>query len=129
MARKQSVKGLHGQLTAYLGKFLRNINKESIALEKSKVLNPEKTNTSFLYDNQVYFRVNRYLEDGPSPDLELGRFLSENTSFSNLPPFAGAIEYKKAGSEPVTLGILQAFVPNEGVAWRYTQSNRQGNKA
>lgn len=120
MARKQSVKGLHGQLTAYLGKFLRNINKGSIPLEKSKVLNAEKRNTSFLYDNQVYFKVNRYLEDGPSPDLELGRFLSENTSFSNLPPFAGAIEYKKAGSEPVTLGILQAFVPNEGVAWRFT---------
>jgi maltose alpha-D-glucosyltransferase/alpha-amylase len=32
----------------------------------------------------------------------------------------GALEYRPLGGEPVTLAVLQEFVPNEGDAWAYT---------
>jgi maltose alpha-D-glucosyltransferase/alpha-amylase len=52
--------------------------------------------------------------------LELGQFLAERTGFTNTPRFAGAIEYRRPGSEPTVLGLLQEFVRNQGDAWSYS---------
>jgi maltose alpha-D-glucosyltransferase/alpha-amylase len=54
-----------------------------------------------------------------NPDLEIGRFLTEHALFPQVPPFAGAIEYRVQGAEPVVIGILQAYVNNQGDAWTY----------
>lgn len=76
----------------------------------------------------------RRLEAGISPDLEVGRFLTER-GFPNIPPLAGALEYEierprgvgmTQPAEPVTLAILQRFVPNQGDAWRYTLAALDG---
>src|SRR5690242_18936133 len=37
-----------------------------------------------------------------------------------MPPLQGAIEYRSRRSEPVTLRLLQTYVPNEGPAWQMT---------
>ena len=55
-----------------------------------------------------------------NPDLELGRFLTERTSFTHIAPVAGALEYHRDTGEPTTVGILHGFVPNQGDAWGYT---------
>jgi maltose alpha-D-glucosyltransferase/alpha-amylase len=68
----------------------------------------------------------RRLDEGINPDLEIGRFLTERTSFRNVPPFAGAIEYRRPRSEPIIVGLLQAFVPNQGDAWKYTLDSLRG---
>ena len=62
----------------------------------------------------------RRLQPGVSPDLEIGRFLTEEAEFYNTPPLAGAVEYTRPDAEPITLGILQGFVPNQGDGWTYT---------
>lgn len=48
------------------------------------------------------------------------QLLCEYTSFANVPPFIGEIEYIKKGNQPVSVGILQGFIPNQGDAWSYT---------
>jgi maltose alpha-D-glucosyltransferase/alpha-amylase len=55
------------------------------------------------------------LEPGINTDLEVTRFLNEETSFRNTPRLAGALEY-----DGMTLGILQGYTPNSGDAWKYT---------
>ncbi len=55
-----------------------------------------------------------------NPDLEIGRFLTEQTDFVNTPPVVGSLVYRPASGPEATLGILQRFVPNEGDAWQYT---------
>ena len=50
----------------------------------------------------------------------MGRFLTERAGFPHIPAVAGALEYRVGRREPMTLGILQAFVANEGDAWRFT---------
>jgi maltose alpha-D-glucosyltransferase/alpha-amylase len=55
-----------------------------------------------------------------NPELEIGRYLTEHTSFGNAPPVAGQLEYGAGRREPVTVAILQGFVPNECDAWRFT---------
>jgi maltose alpha-D-glucosyltransferase/alpha-amylase len=54
-------------------------------------------------------------------DLEITRFLNEETDFEATPRLAGALEYEAAaGGEPTTIAVLQSFTPNSGDAWRYT---------
>ncbi|UCC74075.1 MAG: maltose alpha-D-glucosyltransferase [Gemmatimonadota bacterium] len=80
----------------------------------------EQRNTSVIYGDRLILKLFRRLEPGVNPDLEIGRFLTEHTSFQHLPRLAGAIEYMRERGEPVTLAVLQEFVPNEGDAWEYT---------
>lgn len=61
------------------------------------------------------------MTEGINPDVEIGRFLTEKTSFAHVPKLAGYLELRKErAAGPATLGIMQAVVPNEGDAWRYT---------
>ncbi|MDP3880326.1 MAG: maltose alpha-D-glucosyltransferase [Dehalococcoidales bacterium] len=80
----------------------------------------EQTNTSIVYGNQFQLKLFRRLEEGVSPELEIGRFLTEKESFPNVAPVAGVIEYKSRRQESLTMGILHGFVPNEEDAWKYT---------
>jgi maltose alpha-D-glucosyltransferase / alpha-amylase len=84
------------------------------------VFRAEQSNTSVLFGQSLILKLFRRVEDGVNPDLELGRYLAERTSFQHTPRVAGALEYQKDGGEPATLAIVHEFVPNEGDAWQYT---------
>ena len=85
-----------------------------------QVLKGEQSNTAIVYGERLFLKMFRRLEPGVNTDLEIGRFLNEETSFRNTPPIAGAIEYSNDGTEPTTVAILQGYTPNTGDAWRYT---------
>jgi maltose alpha-D-glucosyltransferase/alpha-amylase len=121
IARRHVFRGTGGHLIAYPGRFIRQLeNGKGLSVERSQVLQTEQSNTSIIYENKLFFKLFRRLEEGVNPELEIVRFLTEKASFPNVPPFAGAIEFRKNGSEPIVIGILQAFVPNQGDAWKYT---------
>jgi len=80
----------------------------------------EQTNTSIVYGRHFILKLFRSLEDGINPELEIGRFLTEKTSFRNFSPLLGCLEYRKSKKLTKSLAILQAFIPNEGDAWQYT---------
>jgi maltose alpha-D-glucosyltransferase/alpha-amylase len=88
------------------------------SLEPS-IMKAEQSNTSIAYGDRLILKLFRRLEEGTSPELEVGRFLVEK-GFANTPPLAGAIEHHRGAKEPITLAVLQRFVPNQGDAWRYT---------
>lgn len=83
------------------------------------VLKGEQSNTSVAFGEQVILKLYRRLEEGTSPDLEIGRALTA-MRFPYVPTIAGAIEYRRKSEEPVTLGLLQRFVRNDGDAWRHS---------
>jgi maltose alpha-D-glucosyltransferase/alpha-amylase len=81
----------------------------------------EQSNTSILYGDRFILKLFRHQESGVNPDVEIGRFLTEQTSFSCIPPFAGSIEYApNSAAGPSTLAILQGLVANEGDGWKWT---------
>ncbi len=83
------------------------------------VLNTEQSNTSVSYGGQVILKFYRRVEEGINPDLEIGRHLTD-VRFPYVPPIAGAIEYRRASGEPMTLALLQQFVRNDGDAWQHS---------
>ena len=62
----------------------------------------------------------RRLESGVSPDLEIGRFLTERARFEHAPALMGALELIEGRREPMTLGAIHAAVPHQGSVWQYT---------
>jgi maltose alpha-D-glucosyltransferase/alpha-amylase len=96
---------------------LRDAPRESL---QPALLGLEQSNSSVTYGNRFILKLLRRLDEGVSPELEVGRFLTTRASFPHVPPVVGAIEYRRADREPLTIGVAHAFVPNEGDAWRYT---------
>ena len=79
----------------------------------------EQTNTSIILGERLIMKAYRRLQKGVNPDLEIGRYLTEESQFGNTPPLAGAIEYESADGELTTLVLLQGFVGNQGDGWSY----------
>jgi maltose alpha-D-glucosyltransferase/alpha-amylase len=121
IARRKKVRGRSGELIGQQGKmFRRLLNNKEIPLN-SQTVKAEQTNTSILYEDRFYFKLFRNPKEGINPDQEIVQFLTEKTGFRNTPSFAGSIEYQRPGSEPIAIGLLQEFIPNQGDAWTYTQ--------
>ncbi len=79
----------------------------------------DQTNTSVVYGDRFILKLFRRADEGVNPELEIGRFLTHK-AFAHIPPVVGALEYVTKNHEPVTLAILQRFVPSQGNAWDYT---------
>ncbi len=86
----------------------------------SKILKADQSNTAIIYNDQYFFKFYRKIENEINPDLEIVRFLSENTSFRNAPKYAGSIEYKDAEGKVTVFGLLQEKVENQGDSWVMT---------
>jgi maltose alpha-D-glucosyltransferase/alpha-amylase len=80
----------------------------------------EQSNNSVVFGERLILKVFRRLEEGVNPELEVGRFLTEKTAFGQIAPLAGSLEYRRPAGEPVSLAVLQGYVPNQGDAWQYT---------
>jgi maltose alpha-D-glucosyltransferase / alpha-amylase len=80
----------------------------------------EQSNTSVLFGDKLIMKLFRRQQPGPNPDTEIGRYFTERTSFTNVAPFGGSIEYRREGQEPSTIAMLQGLVANEGDGWQWT---------
>jgi maltose alpha-D-glucosyltransferase/alpha-amylase len=65
-----------------------------------------------------YLKLFRRIEPTPSPELDIGRFLT-GRGFTRTPALAGAIEYLRPGLEPGTLAVVQLLVKHQGTAWDF----------
>ncbi len=117
--RRRRIRGRAGVLVASRTDRLRDLRGDGQELSAS-VSDAEQTNTSVVFGDRMILKIFRRLDEGTNPDLEIGRFLTTSVHFPNTPAVGGALEYAARGQEPMTIGILQGFVPNEGDAWRYT---------
>jgi len=79
----------------------------------------EQSNTSVRFADRLIMKLFRRQEQGPNPDCEIGRYLTEDAHFDRVPPFAGSIEYVRGDEEPATLAMLQGLVRNQGDGWTW----------
>ncbi len=86
----------------------------------SKVLKADQSNTAIIYNEKYFFKFYRKLEREINPDLEIVRFLSENTSFGNSPKYTGSMEFVDPEGKVMVFGLLQEKVENQGDAWGMT---------
>jgi maltose alpha-D-glucosyltransferase/alpha-amylase len=125
IARRRRTRARAGEIVARPTAFLK-----AIARHPSEDLTPsavfaEQSNTSVVFGNRLILKLFRRLQEGVNPDLQIGRYLTEN-GFAHTPPVAGFIEYRAAGGKSKTLGILQGYVANQGDAWEFTLNMLDG---
>ena len=95
----------------------------------------EQSNTSIRLGDGMIMKAFRRLQDGTNPELEVGRFLTQEARFDATPALLGWVSLEPADGESghpgdaglarddaTTLAILQAFVPNEGDGWEWLQA-------
>jgi maltose alpha-D-glucosyltransferase/alpha-amylase len=117
--RRRKFKGEEATLEAKPSRALKRLLSAAESLEP-RVSGAEQSNTSVIFGDSLILKVFRRCEQGTSPDLEVGRFLTAGGRFEHAPPVAGALELRRGRGEPVTVGLLQGFAANEGDAWQYT---------
>ncbi|MFC1576848.1 maltose alpha-D-glucosyltransferase [Candidatus Omnitrophota bacterium] len=118
--QRKRISSKKGSLVAYPGKGLKNIlGEKKLEQLTSQAGKAEQSNTAILYEDTLFLKMFRRLEEGVNVDAEILRYLTERRRFVYAPPFAGAIEYKKNASEPCTLCLAQGFIQNQGDAWSY----------
>ncbi|MFA5316302.1 MAG: maltose alpha-D-glucosyltransferase [Dehalococcoidales bacterium] len=122
IARRRYFRGGKGEVTAsYTRKVFHTLRASAKETLVSTLLKGDQTNNSVMYGERFQLKIFRRLEEGISPELELGRFLTEKEPFPNASTVAGVIEYQpRRKADPVTLGILHGYIPNAGDAWQYT---------
>ena len=120
IARSRRLPGPSGEVRATPTRPFRTLVRSATVLEPMP-LKADQSNTSVVYGDLFMLKLYRRLHEGVNPDLEVGRYLTEACNFRNIAPVAGALEYRRPHQEPLTLAMLQVFLPALGDAWRYTQ--------
>ncbi|MEO5732651.1 MAG: putative maltokinase, partial [Rubrivivax sp.] len=77
------------------------------------------SNSVSLLGDTLFLKAYRRLQPGISPELEMGRYLTDKVAYANCVPVAGNIDYHAADGTVWTLAILQAQVTNQGDAWTF----------
>ena len=85
-----------------------------------KLLGVEQSNSSIVIGKKIILKMYRRVAYGDHPEVATTSFLTEEAGFVNTPAYLGVIELEQDGGEPLALGILQDFVPNQGDGWNYT---------
>ncbi len=120
IARRRRIDGEQGNTIAATTRIFANVRGPLGENLEPRVLRGEQSNTSVLFGDRMIVKLFRRVDEGLNPDLEIGRFLTEQTDFSQIAPVAGSIEYRRPQAAPISMVIAQQFVPNQGDAWEYT---------
>ncbi|MBM3599485.1 MAG: maltose alpha-D-glucosyltransferase [Alphaproteobacteria bacterium] len=88
-------------------------------------LGVEQSNSSVLIEDYLILKFYRRLATGTHPDLEIGRFLTEQAGFANSPALLGGIELIGTDGSCTALGCMHAFIRNQGDGWAHTQAYLQ----
>ena len=88
-------------------------------------LTAEQSNSSLVVDDAVMLKIFRGLVPGPHPEPEMSRYLTLN-GFANTPSLLGEVSRVSGQGQRTSLAMAQAFIRNQGDAWRWTldQFNR-----
>jgi maltose alpha-D-glucosyltransferase / alpha-amylase len=87
--------------------------------ERIRAVETEQSNSTALVDSDYVVKMYRKLEVGLNPEIEMGRFLTEVAGFANTPALLGSVELVE-GDKTSAIGIVHAFVANQGDAWTVT---------
>ncbi|HEX2152462.1 MAG TPA: maltose alpha-D-glucosyltransferase [Acidimicrobiia bacterium] len=82
------------------------------------VLGTEQSNTSVVFGQDLILKLFRKLEWGENPDIEIGRYLTEQGVFHAIAPVRGVVSGQIDG-DSVSVAVVQDYIPNQGDAWSY----------
>jgi maltose alpha-D-glucosyltransferase/alpha-amylase len=123
IARKHGKAAETGRLVTRRGsRFSRLLAGKTLPLPSS-VPPAGQRNAFITYDHTFFLKLYGRAEEGVNPDVELLEHLAEQTDFTNIPTFGGAIEWRRDQAPPTTVALLLGYVTHETDGWSYTVDN------
>jgi len=86
-----------------------------------RAVETEQSNSTALVDESYVVKLYRRVETGISPEIELGRFLTEVAGYANTPALLGSVELVE-GDSVSAIAVVHAFVGNQGDGWTVTSA-------
>jgi len=120
-AKRKRLRGESGSAAAQRYQLFRKLSAGTHPNLEPALL-PSQINTSIKFGDRFVFKLLRHLEPGPHSGAEMSQRLNGGgeDALPFVVPFAGEFVYQTEGAEPITLGVLHGFVPNQGDAWKVT---------
>ncbi|MBD3884790.1 maltose alpha-D-glucosyltransferase [Phormidium tenue FACHB-886] len=89
------------------------------------LLRQECSNALAIYGDRFVLKLFRKVEECINSDLEVGHFLTQLSQkdpalVDHIAPVAGFLEYRRKGSDPMTVGILQKYISDTRDGWSFT---------
>ncbi|GAB3642713.1 maltokinase N-terminal cap-like domain-containing protein [Spirosoma arcticum] len=114
--QNQLVGQASGQLLFHRG---RGMDEGDEALS-SQVLPVDSSNSAMIFGDKYFLKLYRKLFRETNPEVDMVRFLTDESSFANIPAFAGSIVWQRNEIPDVTLGMMQRMVANDMDSWVQT---------
>jgi maltose alpha-D-glucosyltransferase/alpha-amylase len=114
----------HGSEARWNGKGLESVSSKLTG----RLLTGEQSNSSIIYGNEVIAKVMRRVSEGLNPDVELGRYLTQDAKLQSVPALLADWSLIAAASES-SLGIVQTFAvgATDGWNWLLEELKRAGS--
>ena len=84
-----------------------------------RLLGAEQSNASIAFSDKLILKVYRRVHAGTQPDIEVARFLTDETDFDATPALLGTVSWHGADGDETVLAALSEYVPNQGDAWTW----------
>jgi maltokinase len=86
----------------------------------SRVLPVDSSNSALIFGKNYFFKLSRKLFQLTNPEVEMVEFITENSSFRQIPAFCGSITWQRPDTSDVTLGMMQRKVSADKDNWSLT---------
>jgi len=83
-------------------------------------LTSSSSNTVVNIAQRLMLKGYRRLREGVSPEVEMGRYLTEVAHFPNCAPLAGVLQYSGNDGQTRLVAMLQGYILNQGDGWTYS---------
>jgi len=117
--KKKLLNGKFGKLELNISNRIKKYFSSETNHFQTYLNNADSKEVRLQFDEMLNLKLYRKPEEGVNPGEEVLRFISEKTSFRNVPVYAGSITYLHQDSQPIVVGIFQEYVSNHGSAWSY----------
>ncbi|HWL88300.1 MAG TPA: maltose alpha-D-glucosyltransferase [Polyangiaceae bacterium] len=110
----------HERKRGRFGEVSASFADEVTVIDDPRPMIVDSLNATIRFGDRWVLKFFRRLEEGVSPEIEVGRFIGARAS-QLVPRVAGHLEYRSGRSERTTLAVLQHFIQNEGTMWTHAR--------
>ena len=86
------------------------------AVDKVRAIETEQSNTTAIIGSDYVVKIFRRIHPGINPEIEVGRFLTDEVKYTCVPPLLGSVELIE-GDQRSAIAVVNGFVENQGDAW------------
>jgi maltose alpha-D-glucosyltransferase/alpha-amylase len=117
MAAGEDLEALGGKLRFSCSLEIRDLLAELPEGAPVRSVGVEQSNSAVIIGERILLKIYRQPESGVQPELEVGRYLTEEAHFDKSPALLGVVECMPENGQPTAIAAAFESIENQGDAW------------